>query len=94
MVGVFWCFVAQGTSGLHVFEVWRQNEPVVGNAGVRQEHAVFHARDRQGCGCHCRVFSSCCPFELVTCFRQESGEVGCGVQMCAGALEHEVDSVF
>ncbi len=52
VVGVFWCIFAQGTSGLHVFAVWRQNEPVLENAGVHPERAAFHAKIRRGCGFH------------------------------------------
>ncbi len=94
LVGVFWRIVAWSTGGPRVFTVWRQNEPVVGNSGVRQETAAFHAKIRRSWCCYCRVFSYCCPFEFVAGFCQESGEVGCGVQMRAAALEHEVDSVF
>jgi hypothetical protein len=93
-VGVLGCLAAQGIGGPYGFTVWRQNESVVGNVGVHQEHAAFHAKIRRGCGSHCRVFSYCCPFESVAGFCQVSGEVGCGVQMCPTALEDEVDSVF
>ena len=92
--GVLGCLAAQGKGGPHDCTVWRQNEPVVRNAGVRQEHAAFHAKICRSRGSRCRVFSYCCPFGFVACFCQESGEVGCGVQKCAAALEHEVDSVF
>ena len=93
-VGVLGCLAAQGIGDPHGFTVWRQNEPVVGNAGVQQEHAAFHAQIRRGCGSHCRVFSYCCPFESVAGFCQDSDEVGCGVQLCAEALEHGVGSMF
>ena len=41
IVNVFGCVVAQDMGGPHGFVVWRQNEPVLGNAGVSKSTLHF-----------------------------------------------------